>query len=161
MMAIIFYSFSALLLAAALLVVLFNNTILSILSLLVVFIAAVGLWLLLGAEFLSLALIFIYVGAMIVLFLCAVMLLNLSAQQKQIPQKIVFIAGIIFSLVLAVIVAYLEKSQHFGLLAVNQSCNNLKAIGDVLYTNYWLALLAAGVLLLIAAVGTIKLIVID
>src|SRR5688572_17327108 len=80
---IIFYFFSALAVIAALFVVTAHHPVRSVLSLVIVFFAMAGIWMLLHAEFLSLILLLVYVGAVMTLFLFVVMMLNVEKEAKQ------------------------------------------------------------------------------
>lgn len=156
MLSIFFYGFAVLLISSALLVVFLNNTIYSIFSLLAVLLFMACLWMMLSAEFLALSLILIYVGAVIVLFLCALMLLDFSLPKTK-PKAGVMISCATLGLILILGITYFIESQHFGSLDLNrQAINNTQAIGNILYTKYWLALLTTGMVLLIAVVGAVK-----
>ena len=81
---IIFYTFSAILIASALGVITFRNPVYSALLLVLSFITCAGLWLLLEAEFLAIALVLVYVGAVMVLFLFVVLMLNINLDQLRV-----------------------------------------------------------------------------
>ena len=154
--------FATLLLGSALMVIILRNTVQSALALVVSFIASSGLWMLLNAEFLSLILILVYVGAVMTLFLFVVMTLNLDKDiwkegfVRYLPYGtvvLVFIAGLM-------IYAF-RRAQFFSvnpeLLHYPVSYSNIKALGEILYTYYAYPFELAGVLLLIAIVSAISL----
>lgn len=154
--------FAGLLLLSALMVIVLRNPVRSALALVLAFIASSGLWMVLGAEFLSLILVLVYVGAVMTLFLFVVMTLNLDKDiQKEgfvryLPYGIlvlVFIAGLII---------YALKHQYFGyvnttLLSQPANYSNIKALGEILYTYYAYPFELAGILLLIAIIAAISL----
>jgi len=157
-----FWFFAALLLFSALMVIVLRNPVQSALALVMAFIASSGLWMLLSAEFLSLILILVYVGAVMTLFLFVVMTLNLDKDiQKEgfvryLPYGIValvFIAGLII---------YALKQQNFVTVPPDSlthpaNYSNIKVLGEILYTTYAYPFELAGVLLLIAIVAAISL----
>lgn len=164
--AIFFYLFAFVAVAAALMVISARNPVHSVLFLILVFFNAAGLFLLAGAEFLSLILLIVYVGAVAVLFLFVVMMLDVDfAELKQgalqyapvgalvglilAAELIIVLGGYGFSPQLASTVAEPMPS-----LAERQ---NTAALGDILYTDYVFFFQIAGLVLLVAMIGAIVL----
>lgn len=157
-----FLFFSAMLLLSASMVVGSRNAVQSALFLVLSFIASSGLWMLLGAEFLSLILILVYVGAVMTLFLFVVMTLNLDRE----PQSEGFVRylpyGILVLCTMAGIMIYALRQSSFisktsSLLDKPANYSNIKALGEVLYTYYSYPFELAGILLLIAIIAAISL----
>jgi len=143
-----------------------RNTVHSVLFLILSFFNAAGLFILLGAEFLAMVLVVVYVGAVAVLFLFVVMMLNIEFQNLKkgfVRHKILMFA--VGSVLLAEIlfVAYHWQSlpglghQYTSVPYIGQKISNTHAIGMVLYTDYIFLFQLAGVVLLIAMIGAIVL----
>jgi len=160
---IIFYCFAAVLLVAASMVVTVRNPVKAALFLVLAFFTSAGIWLLLEAEFLALTLVLVYVGAVMVLFLFVVMMLdiNLTPFQegfaKHLPLGIIVAALITIEMVTVLGVA------NFGLEAFPapeshpQGYSNTKAIGMMLYTVYVYPFEIASVILTVAIIAAITL----
>ena len=161
--AIVFYGFAAILLAAGLGVVIARNPVHAALFLVVSFIASAGLWLLLEAEFLAVALVLVYVGAVMVLFLFVVMMLDINLDRlregfwRYLPvaalAAILVVAEMVF--VLSPATFGLEQFPHPPPLPADSS--NTRALGLVLYTEYAYPFQLAAVILLVAIVAAIAL----
>lgn len=159
----VFYAFSALAILAASMVIFAKNPVRAVLFLILTFFATSGLWMLLEAEFLAIILVLVYVGAVMVLFLFVVMMLDIELAQtregfiRYLPLGL----GISTAVVLALIYAVGEK--EFGLAVFgspiphDKTFSNIKALGALLYTQYWYPFEIAGVLLLVAIVSAISL----
>lgn len=160
---IIFYALAGLAIAAGVQVILSPNPVRAVLSLILVFIATAGLWLLLHSEFLAMALILVYVGAVMVLFLFIVMMLDVKdipLLQRVVPHVsgVMLIVGTLLTvLVLAVGAPHFGLSVVPGLEAVPAGASDVKAVGTLLYTEYLLPFECAGVLLLTAMIAAIAL----
>ena len=161
-----FFIFSALLIFTALKVITSSNPVLSAVNLVFSFFFSAVLWLLLGAEFLSIILILVYVGAVMVLFLFVVMMLDFktSLEKDNILQymPIGLLIGLVFiaELVIVLINTRLDLSNIQILsnpLDNFSDQSNTEAIGSILYTNYVLYFQLSGVILLVAMVGSIVL----
>jgi NADH-quinone oxidoreductase subunit J len=160
-----FYLFATVTVASAFMVIASRNPVQSVLFLILAFVNAAGLFLLLGAEFLAMILVIVYVGAVAVLFLFVVMMLDVDfAELRQgflqyLP--IGALIGVIFLLELILVVgAYtidpaLVKTVPTA--AVPPALTNTQAIGQVLYTRYFYFFQAAGLILLVAMIGAIVL----
>ena len=163
--AFFFYFFSVIAIFSALMVITSRNTINSVFFLILDFISVGCLFIMIGAEFLGMILLIVYVGAVAVLFLFVVMMLN-AAQQKQswfigrksthIPSGLI-VAVIIF-LELLVIVGgwkYKPNVMNSSNLIINQETTNTHLIGNVMYTDYVLYFQLSGIILLLSMIGAI------
>jgi NADH-quinone oxidoreductase subunit J len=160
--AIFFWVFSATLIGSALAVILARNPVHSVLFLILSFVAASGLFLLMGAEFLGMILIVVYVGAVAVLFLFVVMMLDVDfAELKQGFLQYLPI-GALIALFVAVELGYVaigwtRSPQAAEAAAPTGAIANTAALGRVLYTQYFYFFQAAGMILLTAMIGAIVL----
>ncbi len=160
---IIFYLFSLALLLSAGAVVIARNTIHSALFLVLTFFTTSAIWLLLEAEFLAITLILVYVGAVMVLFLFVVMMLdvNLAKLKEGFIQYLP--VGLLVALVMATEMIMVVGSSKFGTeyypLPVPKAADysNTKDLGSVLYTEYVLQFELAAVILLVAIIAAIAL----
>lgn len=162
----IFYIFTFLLLISALLVVMLKNPVHSVLFLILAFFNAAGLMILIGAEYIAMTLVIVYVGAIAVLFLFVIMMLDIDfvmikkGLYKLLPVAL-FLGCLLFFLIYHS-VSESEKFQIFnkGKLASDQAfqaANNVKLIGYKIYTDYVLDFQLSGILLLVAMIGAIVL----
>ncbi|WP_374307809.1 NADH-quinone oxidoreductase subunit J [Methylocella sp.] len=160
--ALFFYFFSAVLIASAFLVISARNPVHSVLFLILAFFNAAGLFLLLGAEFLAMLLVIVYVGAVAVLFLFVVMMLDVDfAELRQGFMRYLPIGGTIGAIVLLELVVVVGgwRVEPSALAAAATpsppGMSNTLAIGRVLYTQYAYPFLTAGMVLLTAMIGAI------
>jgi NADH-quinone oxidoreductase subunit J len=162
--AFFFYLFAGLCVASAFMVIAAKNPVHSVLYLILAFVNAAGLFVMLGAEFLAMILIVVYVGAVAVLFLFVVMMLDVDfAELKQgalqyLPIGLL-IGGIFLAELLLVVGAWvIGPGVPQAITApISAKVPNIEAIGIVLYTRYVYFFEAAGMILLIAMVGAIVL----
>ncbi len=157
-----FYLFATLTIASAVAVIFARNPVHSVLWLILSFFNAAGLMLLVGAEFIALLLVIVYVGAVAVLFLFVVMMLNIDFGQLRSGFTSNLPFGIIIALVLlAEIVIAISAHQSgpgIGGAAPAQSDQpNIVALGELLYTRYLFPFELAGLILLVAMIGAIVL----
>lgn len=160
---IIFYIFGATAVISALFVIAARNAVHGVLFLVLTFFASAGIWMLLNAEFLSLILVLVYVGAVMTLFLFVVMMLSMKvvSRQEGFVRYMPF-AALIILLVVGLIVMVVN-SRSFGLASVPSppsepsNYNNIAELGSVLYTDYVWPFEIAAVLLLTAIVAAIAL----
>jgi NADH-quinone oxidoreductase subunit J len=161
-----FYLFAVLLLASAVLVILARNPVHSVLWLILSFFNAAGLMVLVGAEFIAMLLVIVYVGAVAVLFLFVVMMLDIDFAELRAGFVRNFPLGIAIALVLLAelvlgLGAYragaLELGSPDGAGAALPARSNIEAIGALLYGRYLFLFEAAGIILLVAMVGAIVL----
>ena len=163
-----FYVFSIVILSSALLVVVSRNPVHSVLFLVLVFCNAAGLLLLLETEFLAMLFLVVYVGAIAVLFLFVVMMLNVAQQKNQwfsaeksskhIPIGIIVSLLIFFELII-VIGGWKYKPDLVSAmsLTIDKDITNTHSIGYVLYTDYIHVFQLSGMILLVAMIGAIVL----
>ena len=160
---IIFYFFSIILLLAAFMVISTRHPVRGVVFLILAFIASSALWLLLEAEFLALVLVFVYVGAVMTLFLFVVMMLNVDVLPGRKGIARYLPAGILVATVLITLMLPMLGPQHFGLENYPappsnlEDYSNIKALGDVLYTQYVLPFELSAVILLVAIISAISL----
>ena len=160
--AIVFYMFSAIAIGAGIGMITVRNPVQSALLLIVAFLASAGLWILLQAEFLGLVLIFVYVGAVMTLFLFVVMMLKLDMPSlKRAFVRYLPLGALIIALLVGLMIMVVGP-EHFGASFAtikNQPADysNTKALGEVLYTHYVLQFEMAAVLLLAAIIAAIAL----
>lgn len=164
---ILFYGFSFALLMSALFVVFAKNPVVSVLSLILAFFYAAGLFILLQAEYLAFTLVIVYVGAVAVLFLFAVMLLNIQKESLKSnlmknKKTYVFLGLLLMFEVVALFVNKAGVLVHDDLsifsMDAMKNLSNLHAIGALLYTHHFLAFQLSGVVLLIAMISAIVLV---
>lgn len=160
---IIFYVFSALAVCSGLAVITVRNPVNSVLSLVVTFFAMAGIWMLLRAEFLSLILLLVYVGAVMTLFLFVVMMLNIDIENKRsgfvryLPFGVMLVVLMLGLIIATVGPKYFSLEQMPLPPTEPADYSNLQEIGRALYTNYAYPLEIAGVLLLAAMIAAITL----
>ena len=159
-----FYVFSAILLGSAAAVVTSRNPVHAVLFLILAFFNAAALFLLAGAEFLAMILVIVYVGAVAVLFLFVVMMLDVNfVQLREGFQKytpVGFAVGaVLFGELAAVLFGWqiAPGAQALRLSATPGNVSNTKALGQVLYTDYVLLFQISGLILLVAMIGAIVL----
>ena len=159
-----FYLFSALMVASAILVIFARNPVHSVLWLIVAFFNAAGLMLLLGAEFIAMLLVIVYVGAVAVLFLFVVMMLDVDFAAMRAGFVRALPVGLLLAVVLIAELIFVAGTnvrvvpgRAVAALDGFAGMSNTQAIGSVLYTRYLFAFQAAGVVLLTAMIGAIVL----
>jgi NADH-quinone oxidoreductase subunit J len=160
----VFYLFAGVVVASALMVITARNPVHSVLWLILCFFNAAGLFLVIGAELLAMILVIVYVGAVAVLFLFVVMMLDIdfTAMRAGFARYLPF--GLLLGLILVIELLLVGGAWAFGDLAVEaraaprpEGLANTQAIGTILYTDYVLIFQAAGMILLTAMVGAIVL----
>ena len=159
-----FYLFSAVLIASAFMVISSRNPVHSVLFLILAFVNAAGLFLLLQAEFLAMILVVVYVGAVAVLFLFVVMMLDVNAAQlRHGALQYLPIGGLIGVILLAELVlgfatwAFVPEVMTLQPTPPATETTNTAALGRVLYTDYIYLFQASGMVLLVAMIGAIVL----
>ncbi len=163
--AIAFYLFAAVTIVSGLMVVTSRNPVHSVLWLILAFFNSAGLFVLMGAEFLAMVLVVVYVGAVAVLFLFVVMMLDINFQNlRQGAQNYAMIGGIIGVVLLIELVMLILGNFALpeGLTGAQPAppidvMTNTHALGHVLYTDYFYLFQAAGMVLLVAMIGAIVL----
>jgi len=166
--AIFFYIFSFIAIVSAIMVTVSKNTVHSVFFLILDFISISCLFIMIGAEFLGMIMLIIYVGAVAVLFLFVVMMLNVAQQKNQwfsaresskhIPVGLI-ISTIIFFELIIVIGGWKYKPDLVSSMSLNidSSISNTHAIGYVIYTDYIHVFQLSGMILLVAMIGAIVL----
>ena len=158
-----FYLFSAVMVGSAFMVIVSRNPVHSVLFLILTFVNAAGLFLLMGAEFLAMILIVVYVGAVAVLFLFVVMMLDVDfAELKQGFAKhlpLGSILGLIFLIELVMVIGtyFVSPDAARTTPKPDTTVSNTEALGRVLYTDYIYYFQIAGLVLLVAMIGAIVL----
>ena len=165
---IFFYTFSLIAIFSALMVVALKITVHSVFFLILDFISISCLFIMIGAEFLGMIMLIVYVGAVAVLFLFVVMMLNVAQQKNQwfestsdnthIPIGLLITVFIFFEL-LIVISGWKYKPDLLSSVSVeiNQNITNTHSIGNILYTDYIHLFQLSGMILLVAMIGAIVL----
>ena len=163
LVSILFYAFSAVLVGAALGVILARNPVHAVLFLVLCFFNSAVLWLLIEAEFLAIVLVLVYVGAVMVLFLFVVMMLDVNIEKlregftRNAPLGILIALIVIVELYYALWVRRLGLDVTGGTAALPEPYSNTAQIGAVLYTEYVYPFQLAAVVLLIAIIAAIAL----
>ena len=159
-----FYFFSSIAVLSAFMVIATKNTVYSVFSLILVFVTISILFIMIGAEFLGMIMLIVYVGAVAVLFLFVVMMLNVNEDKSEKYTKKNISVGTIVGLVvflelLVVIGGWKYKNDFVSLNAFNsnQNLTNTHQLGGVLYTEYIHLFQISGMILLIAMIGAIVL----
>ena len=165
MAAFAFYLFAGLLLTSGLMVIMARNPVHSVLWLILAFFNAAGLFILLGAEFLAMLLVIVYVGAVAVLFLFVVMMLDIDfkALQRGALKNLLLglaVSGVILAEILLVAMGW-QPGQgvivHEALAGPPEGMTNTQWIGSQLYTRYFFVFSMSGLLLLASMIGAIVL----
>ena len=166
--AIFFYTFSIIAVVSAIMVTASKNTVHSVFFLILDFISISCLFIMIGAEFLGMIMLIVYVGAVAVLFLFVVMMLNVAQQKNQwfagqatskhIPVGLI-ISTLIFFEIISVIGGWKYKPEIFDInnSLASTSVSNTHSLGQVLYTDYIHVFQISGMILLVAMVGAIVL----
>ena len=163
-----FYFFSTIAVFSAIMVTISRNTVYSVFFLILVFVSVSVLFIMIGAEFLGMIMLIVYVGAVAVLFLFVVMMLNITEQiTKRTSRKglinnisVGSIIGVIIFLELLVVVGGWKYKGTFVPLStanLNLDISNTHALGNILYTDYIHLFQISGMILLIAMIGAITL----
>jgi NADH-quinone oxidoreductase subunit J len=161
---ILFYFFASVALIAACMVIVAKNPVRAVLSLILTFIASSAVWLSLDAEFLAITLVLVYVGAVMVLFLFVVMMLDIDFATlkakftRWLPLGITLAFAVLWSLI-----EILERDKYVNVeqgitLAYGAGASNVALLGELVFTKYLLQFEIAGVLLLVAIIAAIGLI---
>lgn len=162
--AIAFYLFAAVVLASAVMTITSRNRVHSVLWLILAFFNAAGLMLLCGAEFIAMLLVIVYVGAVAVLFLFVVMMLDIDFTEMRAGFVRYAGIGLVFAVALAAELVIAVKAWSAGVLQLDQriaptpdTVPNIQAVGELLYSRYLYVFEGAGLVLLVAMIGAIVL----
>jgi NADH-quinone oxidoreductase subunit J len=159
----LFYCFAAIVVVAAGMVVTRRNPVHAVLWLVVAFVASSALWILMEAEFLGIALVLVYVGAVMVLFLFVVMMLDIDLATLRAGFVKYLPVGILVAAIMLVEIVMAVGPSHFGLdafpmpAAAGPEVNNTRDLGLLLYTSYVYPFELAAVILVVAIVAAIRL----
>ena len=162
---ITFYFFSFIVILSAIMVISSKNPVHSVLFLILSFVNTSGLFILLGAEFLAMILIVVYVGAVAVLFLFVVMMLDINfiKFREGFLQYLPFGLLLGFVLLIELLMIFLSGNLknmtliEYNLLPVTKQIENTKELGSILYTKYFYLFQLSGLILLVAMIGSIVL----
>ena len=161
-----FYFFAAVVVIAGALVIFARNPVHSVLWLILAFFASAGLFVLLGAEFVAMLMLIVYVGAVAVLFLFVIMMLDVDFAELRAGMAKYLPVGLLIGLVLLVQLGFAFGSWDVSDIALDQRAavapapsdvENTRALGDLIYTKYIFLFQAAGLILLVAMIGAIVL----
>ena len=163
-----FYTFSLIAIISAIMVIVSKNTVHSVFFLILDFITISCLFIMIGAEFLGMIMLIVYVGAVAVLFLFVVMMLNVAQQKKQwfeassgySHMPIGLIIGVVIFFELIIVVGgwkYKPDLLSAKIINIDQNITNTHSIGNILYTDYIHLFQLSGMILLVAMIGAIVL----
>ncbi|MFN7176896.1 MAG: NADH-quinone oxidoreductase subunit J [Thermaurantiacus sp.] len=164
--ALVFYLLASVVVASAVMVILARNPVHSVLWLILAFFNAAGIMISMGAEFLGMILVIVYVGAVAVLFLFVVMMLDIDFEKLRGGFMRNLPLGLLIGIILAVELVLIAGAWQFGgfvpdsfdaPVAAAAGLTNTQAIGTILYTDYVFIFQSAGIILLIAMIGAIVL----
>ena len=154
-----FYFFASFLIVTCISVIFSKNPVNSVLFLVLAFLNSTFLFILIGAEFVGIILAIVYIGAVAILFLFVVMMLDIQITtlmfniKRYVPLALLF-AGVILA---EIIYLTVFKSSKSNLSEIVRSSNNTEEIGNVLYTKYFIDFQLSGIVLLLAMIGAIVL----
>ncbi len=162
--AIAFYLFATILIASGALTILSRNPVHSVLWLILSFFNAAGLMLIIGAEFIAMLLVIVYVGAVAVLFLFVVMMLDIDFAEMRAGFVRYLPVGVLLAVVLAAELVFALGAWQAGSIQLAQrvapidpEVSNIQAIGELLYSRYVFQFEIAGIILLVSMIGAIVL----
>src|SRR5712675_588349 len=159
----VFWVFAAILVIAAICVITLRNPVHSALFLVLAFFTAAGLWMLLRAEFLAIALVLVYVGAVMVLFLFVVMMLDINLEQLRAglanywPLAVAVAGFVVFAILNVIVVKHLGGMSMRTAPPLAAGYSNTRDLGTALFTRYAYPAQIAAVILLVASVAAIVL----
>ena len=164
---IFFYFFSIITVFSSIMVVASKNTIYSVFFLILVFVTVSTLFIMIGAEFLGMIMLIVYVGAVAVLFLFVVMMLNITSQKTKPKRKgflnnfsVGMIIGLVIFFEVIIAIGGWKYKNNFTLLSsseINFNVSNTHQIGNILYTDYIHLFQISAMILLVAMIGAITL----
>lgn len=160
---LVFYTFSTLAILSAIMVIASQNPVKAVLFLVFSFFCTAGLWMLVESEFLSIVLVLVYVGAVMVLFLFVVMMLDIEADDLKKPFVKHWPIGLVIAAIMVGLMLMIVGKPHFGIEqypipeALAKDYSHVKALAMALYSDYLLPFEIAGVILLVAMIAAIGL----
>ena len=154
-----FYFFASFLIVTCISVIFSKNPVNSVLFLVLAFLNSTFLFILIGAEFVGIILAIVYIGAVAILFLFVVMMLDIQITSLMFNIKRYVPLALLFAGVILAEIIYLTvfKSSKSNLSEIVRSSNNTEEIGNVLYTKYFIDFQLSGIVLLLAMIGAIVL----
>lgn len=159
----IFYFFAALLVLSGLMVITVRNPVFAVLFLVLSFFSSAAIWLILEAEFLAIALVLVYVGAVMVLFMFVVMMLDINLARMREGFARFLPVGIAVAILMMVAMGLVVGTDYFAvekatsIVSVAPEASNTAVLGKTLYTDYLFQFEIAGVILLVAIIAAIAL----
>ena len=157
-MSLFFFLFSSITVISSIAVISSRNPVHSVFFLILAFVNSAGIFVLAGAEFLAMILLIVYVGAVAVLFLFVVMMLNIGIEEIKTQAKKYMFSGILVALILLLELVFSFSNLDIIYQKSNDTVNqvsNTHEIGKILYTDYFLPFQIAGCILLVAMLGAI------
>lgn len=157
---VLFYVLALVLVVAAFRVISARNPVTAVLHLILVFFTAAMLWMLMGAEFLSLLLVVVYVGAVMVMFLFVIMMIDVRQESNAIKFKAYIPLGLLIGAIMILEMGFVLTQLWLkaGPAAVMpEDYNNTRVIGELMYSQYVLAVLIGGIVLLVGMISAIAL----
>lgn len=158
---ILFYLFSAVLLASAVMMVTVRNPVYAALCLILCFFTSAALWIMLQAEFLGIVLVLVYVGAVMVLFLFVIMMLDVKQEMlrdsfgKYLPFGLVVAITVAVEMILVLRSGGFDNAEKYAPTQYKADYSNTEALGELLYTEYLYPFEIGGVILLVAIIAAI------
>ena len=157
-MNLFFFLFSSITVLSSIAVISSRNPVHSVFFLILAFVNSAGIFVLAGAEFLAMILLIVYVGAVAVLFLFVVMMLNIGVDEIKVQAKKYIFSGFLVAFIL--LLELIFSFSNFDVIYQKSNNNiykfsNTHEIGNILYTNYFLPFQIAGCILLVAMLGAI------
>ncbi len=157
-MGLFFFLFSAVTVLSSIAVISSRNPVHSVFFLILAFVISAGIFVLAGAEFLAMILLIVYVGAVAVLFLFVVMMLNVGIEKIKTQAKKYFFSGFLVAIILLLELIFSFSNLDIIFNKSNSSSleiSNSHALGEILYTDYFLPFQISGCILLVAMLGAI------
>ncbi len=157
-MGLFFFLFSAVTVLSSIAVISSRNPVHSVFFLILAFVNSAGIFVLAGAEFLAMILLIVYVGAVAVLFLFVVMMLNVGIEKIKTQAKKYFFSGFLVAIILLLELIFSFSNLDIIFNKSNSSAleiSNSHALGEILYTDYFLPFQISGCILLVAMLGAI------
>ena len=157
---ILFYVLAIVLVVASFRVITASSPVVAVLFLILAFVNAAFIWMLLGAEFLALLLVLVYVGAVMVLFLFVVMMIDVKMEELRAGMKTYLHLGLVIGIVMVLEMAFVLGASWGGMgpaADMGADYNNARSLGEVMYTEYAYAVQIGAALLLVGMVAAIAL----
>ena len=157
---ILFYVLAIVLVVASFRVITASSPVVAVLHLILVFVNAAFIWMLLGAEFLALLLVLVYVGAVMVLFLFVVMMIDVKMEELRTGMKTYLPLGLVIGIVMVIEMTFVLGASWGGMgpaADMGADYNNARSLGEMMYTEYAYAVQIGAALLLVGMIAAIAL----